>query len=70
MPARAKIAKYGVGGLNWCVTLATFRVWNNLCDLVYSALTRTYKSVTAVAFGILVMRLSRLHIKHLPSTPC
>jgi len=46
----------------------TFLIWHNLCDLVYQPFTKTYRSLTAVAFGIQVTWLPCLPIEHLPDT--
>jgi len=48
--------------------LTAFCTWTNLCDLVYQPPTKTYQSVTAVAFSIPVTWLPCLHTEHLPAT--
>jgi len=42
----------------------TFLKWNNLCDLVYQTLTKSYQSQIPVAFGI----TGHVTIKHLLDT--
>ena len=44
----------------------TFLIWNNLCDLVYQTLTKSYQSQIPVAFGI----PGHVTTKRLPDTPC